>query len=218
MKDNNQMEHLQEIQLMAYILDGKLFSSAEQEHVDACEACQSRLLSLMQLRGELDIARKSEVAPDTEASYLAFFVQARQGVAEEAPGHLKHLFDKLTQWLIATPVWDSRREVLPAGLRSISTSSYRLLFGATNTEVELMVEPQNGLRRLMGEVMTGSGDEESEPALVQLFSSEGEAIAMEVESDPSGRFQLEEIAPGVYTLIVTPSRKHSVVVYKLELT
>ena len=57
----------------------------------------------------------------------------------------------MAEWVNALPLWDSRQPMGAVGVRNGNQSGYRLLFGANEMEIELMVEPQNGLLRVMGD-------------------------------------------------------------------
>jgi hypothetical protein len=221
-KDKGVMEHLQEAQIIEEIWGGAQLSGAERDHLALCGECQRHFAALKQLHEELQIARRSIVLPEIEARYLAAFAQsptAQRTIQSANPEkHMRNIFGSLTEWMAALPLWDSRKQTATIGLRNANSSSYRMLFGVDTTEVELMVEPQGGLLRVVGEVMTGSEEEMSGLALVELMVAQDARLAKETESDANGRFHFEGVLPGTYILTITPRYRPSLVIESLELT
>jgi hypothetical protein len=187
----------------------------EREHLSLCAECQQQFASLAQVRDEFDVARMSQVRPEAEARLFSIFEQVHGDAPQANP--LQKLAGAVVGWVNALPLWDSRQSMGAVGIRNGNQSSYRLLFGAHETEIELMVEPQNGLLRVMGEVMIGS-EEKNCLALIELASSTNAKSALEAESDVHGRFSLERVLPGTYRMTVTPRYSPMVVVEPLELT
>jgi hypothetical protein len=215
--ENAQREHLQEARVIEHIYDAAPLTAAEQEHLAACIPCQRLLVQLLQLQAEFKITRLSSVTPEAEARYATLFAQSRAEVHNQNRSANKML-GNLSQWLTALPLWDSRSQALAAGVRGANNSSYRLLFGVDATEIELMVEAQNGLRRVMGEVILADEDELGGRCLIQLNAIQSSTLALETESDANGRFALEHVPPGVYSLNITPLHNSIVAIDTLELT
>ena len=215
--ENAQREHLQETRVIEHVYDAAPLTAAEQEHLADCIPCQRLLVQLLQLRVEFQLARLSSVTPEAEARYVALLAQSR-AEAHNQNRTANHVLGNFSQWLTALPLWDSRSQALAAGVRSANSTSYRLLFGVDETEIELMVEAQNGLRRVMGEVILAAEGEQGERCLIQLNPTQGATLALEAESDAHGRFALEHVPPGVYSLNITPLHSPIVAIYTLELT
>jgi hypothetical protein len=210
------MEHLAEERMMGNIWDGAALTPGEHDHLRLCASCQSHFAALAQLRDDFEIARRSQVPPEVEERYFAVFAQARQDGAGRS--FLGDLIGNLAEWVTALPLWDSRDQMLTAGVRNGNRSSYRVLYGTDTTEIELMIEPQNGLLRVVGELMTETTDGKSGLALIELMAAENSRVALETESDSNGRFQLESVPPGNYALIITPRYSPVMVIKPLELT
>jgi hypothetical protein len=221
-KDGVAMEHLHEAQIIAEIWDGAQLSGEARDHLALCGECQRHFAALKQLHEELQIARRSIMLPEIEARYLAAFAQppAAQSAIQNAnqEKNVRNVFGSLTEWMAALPLWDSRKQIAVVGLRNANSSSYRMLFGVDTTEIELMVEPQDGLLRVIGEVMTGSEEEISGLALVELMVAKDARLAKETESDANGRFHFDVVPPGTYILTITPRYRPSLVIESLELT
>jgi hypothetical protein len=219
------MEHFEESRLIEYLWDGIALNEAERAHLTFCPHCQEQLSYFERLREEFAVARRSEVTPEAENRLVALFAQVKQTGAGENLLHDLHV--RLAGWVKAVSVWDGRQEAM-LGVRGGNRPSYRMLFEAQATEVELMVEAENGLLRIVGEVMVGDGAPgdstagESLPgrglALIELMTYANAKSAIEAESDESGRFALESVPPGRYVMTITPRYSHAVVIESLELT
>jgi hypothetical protein len=214
------MEHLQEQRMVEHIMDKTLLSPLEELHLSQCATCQQQLAAYQLLGAELAVARQSAIDTQTEAQLFSLF---------EAAGHApidlpQRVLQGVRAWVAALPLWDSRQQAHTLGVRSGNWSSYRMLFGTKETEVELMVEGQNGLLRIVGEVMAGEvpvGENVGATnglALIELMTTPDAATAIETESDASGRFALEGVPPGNYVMTITPRHRQIVVIDPLELT
>jgi hypothetical protein len=168
------------------------------------------------MRGEFEIARTSAVSPAAEQRLFAIFDEVAGGQTRQSPA--QKLWGALTGLVKAMPLLDSRRQMSPVGVRSANRSTYRILFGTDETEIELMVEPANGLLRVMGELMFADRDGANGLALIELAASASAVTAMETESDVEGRFALEKVPPGVYLMTITPRYSQPIVIEALELT
>lgn len=218
------MEHLQEELLIGHLLDGAALAASAQNHLSTCFECQQRLAALSLLRDDLVVARASEVRPEAEERLFALFGEA-VSLGQVAQGH--SLLGRLAEWIDALPLWDSRQQALAVGTRSAGgarssgQSSYRLLFGANDAEVELMVEPQDGVLRVVGELMMNADEaalgSSNGVALVELMTSLDAKKSVEVESDADGRFAFEEVLPGSYVMTITPRSSSSLICVSLEL-
>jgi hypothetical protein len=206
------MQHLDEGRLIELVLDGKALSPAEQDHLSLCPECLKEFRELAQLQEELAVARMSEMSPQAERRLFSLFTQ----IGKENP--IQHLLGTLAAWVNALPLWDSRQQAASVAVRNGSRSSYRLLFGAQETEVELMVEPQNGLLYIMGEIMVAETDGTNALALIELMAAADAKSALETESDSRGRFALEKVRPGRYVMTITPRYSPMIVIEPLELT
>jgi hypothetical protein len=111
---------------------------------------------------------------------------------------------------------DSRSRPLAAGVRSAAATAYRLLYAAGAVEVELMVEPQNGVRIVAGEVL--AEEDVTGPFLIELSADAADAPAYTTESSAEGRFHLDRVAPGRYQLTITGASGPAIAIHPLELT
>lgn len=202
------MEHLQYELLVNLVCDGVMLSFQAAEHLDGCAVCQQRVEELGQVRQELTVARRSTVSPASQARYVALFAEVEQQTQSTA--------GRLGAWLAAVLTWDSRSAVPSAGIRSGIGAAYRLLYSAHEIEVELMVEPERGLRRIEGEVI-GLNDS-GIVALIELAPVGVTSPRWSAQSTPQGRFGLDQIEPGVYRLTVTPVSGATVEIESLDLT
>jgi len=157
----------------------------------------------------------SQVSPAAEQRLFAIFDEVAGGRSQSP---MQKLWGALADWVKAMPLLDTRQQASPAGIRNANRSSYRMLFGTDETEIELMVEPKNGLLRVMGEVMVADRSGANGLALIELSASPDAKSALETESDAEGRFALEQVPPGIYFMTITPRYSQAVVIEALELT
>lgn len=202
------MEHLQDEPLFNLVFDGMMLSSQAAEHLDVCDACQQRMEELGRLHQELAVARRSTVSPAAHARYVALFAEVEQQAQSTAA--------RLGAWLSAALTWDSRSAAPAAGIRSGAGAAYRLLYAAGELEVELMVEPERGMRRVEGEVI--GLDDSGGVALIDLAPVSATGPHWSVQGTSQGRFGLGQIEPGVYRLTVTPVSGAVVEIEPLDLT
>jgi hypothetical protein len=159
------------------------------------------------LATELKLAQRSSPSPVAMARYQQLFPHVQQSASQASLGEwLQRLVGKLT--------WDSRQQLAPQGARSANSSNYRLLYVAPKAELELMVSPQAHNRRVDGDIITLSGQAPLTPALIQLqptlelstTTSTGlkAELLYEAASDDNGRFHLDAVPTGRYTLLITP--------------
>ena len=190
------MNHLTEDQFFAYQVDQLSLPAAELVHVAVCSACQAEMAQVQYLAAELKIAQRSSPSPATRMRYQQLFVAVQQTANNSGIGDwLQRLVGKLT--------WDSRQQLVSQGARSVAAPNYRLLYLAAKAELELMVSPQAQKRRVDGDLIALGGQEPLTPALVQL-QPVATAMLYETASDPHGRFHLDAVPTGRYTLLVTP--------------
>jgi hypothetical protein len=215
------MQHLDEGRIFDIVLDGTNITEAERKHLSLCAHCQRQVQSVTLLRDELAVAQLSQIGPEAERRLFSILASKAQdlhtGNAHSA-NPLHNLLGSLAEWVNALPLWDSRTQAGNVGIRNGNSGSYRMLFGARETEVELMVEPQNGLLRIIGEVMVADSARADTVALIELMAASDPKSALETESDASGRFALESVPPGRYVMTVTPRYSPMVVIESLELT
>jgi hypothetical protein len=210
------MEHLQEQRIVEHIMDDALLNPLEKIHLSQCAACQQQLAVYRLLRAELAVAGQSAIDAQSEARLLALFEEA----GHRASNSLQGMVESVRGWVAALPLWDSRQQAHALNVRGGNWSSYRMLFGTQETEVELMVEGQNGLLRIVGEVMAGAQSDAAANglALIELMVAPDAATAIETESDANGRFALDGVPPGNYVMTITPRHRQIVVIDPLELT
>lgn len=214
------MEHLNEQGMLAHLLDGTPLTTDERAHLAQCGSCQKEFAALALLQDEFAVTRQSLLSSTLETRLFKLFAEVGRDAQQQdaQQGAFGNVLGALTEWVKALPLWDSRQQTGAMGVRNASRTSYRLLFGAQETEVELMVEPHNGLLRVMGEVMVPEVEGQNGVALIELMRHADAKRALEVESDELGRFALEHVAPGNYVMTVLPRYSQMIVIEPLELT
>lgn len=210
------MEHIDSGRMIEHCLNDAPFTADELGHLVACQACAAEVARWGVLRDEMAVARASQVRPEAQEQLFAMLAEA--GHVPDTAGVVKRAVREVVEWVQALPLWDSRESAAVAGVRGTPNLAYRMLFGARDTEVELMVEPTGGGLRVRGEVMVGAEQENSGLALIELLSDLSARRALETESDVEGRFALDAVPPGTYVMTVTPRFGHVLVIEHLELT
>lgn len=202
------MTHLSEEILYAYVFDRASLAAEAQIHLSGCEQCLANLSKLTQLTTELTVAKRSQPTAQTLQNYYALF-----GHVQQQPS----LLARSVQWLQAQLSWDSRQQPALQGIRSGTSSTYRLLYSSDAADIEFLVEPRNGSRRIEGEIIP-IADALGLPALLQLVSSRSAEVIGEIECDEQGRFRIEAVKPGEYELSVMPRQGSALQIARLELT
>lgn len=197
MQQANEQEnggHLESARLLDHLLDGNPLAEREQSHLDACDACRAEMVALQELALEMRIMALSDVSDATLARY--------DGLVADAIPVRESPLQRFGRWVTGQLVFDSRTQLLSAGLRSGAGSSYRLLYGTSDGEIELLVEVEQGVRRIEGEFVTDA----STPVLVQL-SPVSPAWApfatQEAVGSADGRFRFVGVRPGRFSLTVS---------------
>lgn len=210
--------HVTEERIIESIWDGVALSTTERGHVSLCPQCRQQVEFYVRLHEEFAVARLSQLTPEVESKLMAVLDQSKQVDQNGQESPLHRLAGAMLEWVEALPLWDSRQQASAVAVRNSNQQSYRLLFGADSTEVELMVEPQGGLLRIVGEVMMPEAQEVNGLALIELMAPSDTKRAIETESDAHGRFALEHVPPGRYVMTITPRYSPVVVIEPLELT
>lgn len=207
--------HIVDLHIINLVVDGVALAEQESRHLELCDACQQRLEALRLLRDELHVARQSRPSAEAEEQLVALLAQARQ--PDPSPW-LARLQERMGELINAMPLWDTRQQGATSGVRNANKSTYRMLFGAHDTEVELMVEPQGAYLRVVGEILVDETAGRNGLALIELMASADSKQAIEAESDVRGRFALERVPPGRYVMTIIPRHSNMVVIEPLELT
>lgn len=196
--------HISQDEVFALVFDGAVLPAAA-DHLLHCASCRQQVDGLRQLAADLTIARLSEPAPAVLAHYRALFAQIQQQPS---------MLHRAVQRVQALLTWDSRHQPALQGVRSGAANTYRQLYVADDTELELMVEQAGRLRRLEGDLIaeTAAGA----PALVELLDAAG-ALVYTAETDADGIFRLDEVAPGSYRAVITEANGAVLEIEPLEI-
>lgn len=199
--------HLSIEQLEQHIWDGVQLAAGASSHLAICPRCQQELARLRNLAAELVIARRSQPSAAALARYQQLFTSMTP-----QPSYL----DRLVTWVQAQLVWDGRRQLAVQGARSAARPSYRLIYASTTSDVELLVTPYPTTFGIEGEFLV-AGNTLSTRALIQLEPQSQSDITHETETTNGGRFRLDHVAPGRYTLWITPEQGSALEIRGLEL-
>lgn len=141
-------------------------------------------------------AGKDEPSTTELAIYKSYF----QYVHRSNPS----LVSRLSHWVQAQLVWDSRQEPLLQGMRSAGQTDYRLRYSTGYANVELAIGHEGRLRHLEGEILSPSNGNDNVllfdagPALIMLLRH-GEVVA-ETTSDVDGRFGFADLVADDYAM------------------
>jgi hypothetical protein len=153
--------------------------------------------------------RQSQPSAAALQRYNALFVPDR--------GEAGSAWHGLVAWVQATLLWDSRQQPALAGLRSVGTRSYRIIYSAPTADVELWVVPQATTCSIEGDCVLNTHPASQDGPLVQLHSINDNAVVLETTATKGGRFQFAQVPAGVYDLWITPDTGQSVVLERLAL-
>jgi hypothetical protein len=188
------MNHLSSEQIYLYLREQNALPDEQVQHLAGCNTCRQELAQIERLFSELQVARRSQPAPATLERYRQLFQHVQQ-----QPGILRGLVERLR----ATLIWDTRAQLLGQGVRNNAYSHYRLLYNATQAEVEMLVTPRTIACEIQGEITPLTSAGLRLPALIQLQPTI-DAISYEAESNGQGRFYFDHVLPGRYILSITP--------------
>lgn len=203
------MNHLNEERIAQHIFDAVVLNASEAEHVASCAECQMKVQSISALGRELAVARFSQPQQKSLDTYYQLFDQVQTN-----PSFLS----RSVQWIKAQLQWDSRQQPALQGVRGAGSPSYRLLYSSDIADVELMVEARNGNRWVDGEIIPLAENTIQFPALLQFSNQLVNQVVYEVESDQNGRFRVESLTPGNYSLSLLPSQGAHLQIESLGLT
>jgi hypothetical protein len=193
------MEHLADDLLNDYLFDQTTLAAQAMAHLTTCPVCQARLDALRLLADELAISRRGTPPPAVRSRAYPLFAQIQQRPSWWA---------RLVQQLSAQLVWDSRQQLAAQGLRNPQPDRYHLLFATDRVEIELSVQPTATHLHLEGELLpieeASEHDAPLTPMLIHLRAADASMPTYEAQSDAGGHFRFPAIAPGRYTLLLTP--------------
>jgi hypothetical protein len=217
------MAHLTDDQLYNYVFEHAPLAPEASEHLTLCHECQAKQEQFETLANELLIARLSEPGQEELNRYYEFFQEVQ---TEKASSWFSEMLESIKLALQS----DSRQQMATLGLRQSSTVSYRLLYSASQADVELLVEPLGRTRRVEGDILPLDPGTIVAPILVQLQPQTGTLFSTLiadssgvgkqeyiVASDQVGRFQIEGVMPGIYDLLLTPVKGPLMTIEGLEI-
>lgn len=207
------MEHISEAQLTAIAFEQVMLSAQEMAHLATCAECRTRLARLQRLAQEFAVARQSEPPPAVRATAYAHIAQVQQ-----KPSWIQRLVERLPAQLL----WDSRQQLTAQGLRTLPAARYHLLYTTEQIDVELDVQPQGTGLQVEGDLLlaTGEGADQTAslaPSLLHLQPVKPGDAAYESDCDAQGHFYFHNVAPGRYTLLITPHTGALIEIVGLEL-
>jgi hypothetical protein len=190
------MNHLSNEQVYLHVLNEASLTEAETMHLSTCPPCRQQLAAAQRMVNELAITRRSQPLPAALNRYFQLFDQVQR-----PPNPLQALVQRLRAELR----WDSRQQS-PSwqGVRSAGRKDYRLLYMTEYVTVEMMVTPNQTQFEVDGELISNAPQTWQPPALIQLKTTDQPTIAGEAECNSAGRFRLEHVTPGNYTMLITP--------------
>lgn len=204
----NNMAHITEENLYAWVFDGSLATAAERSHIAQCPTCQQQLVAIQQLARELAIRKASEPSPTALARYSQLYTQI-----QPAPS----LMERMAALLTAHLAWDGRQQPAWQGLRNSQVASYRLLYATDQAEIELLIARREGQFQLEGEVIMGEAATASLPIRCELQERVRAETSHTTACEPSGRFHLRAVPPGRYRLFLIPDAGATILIDDLDL-
>lgn len=220
------MTHLSDDRLILMAEQTAEPAAHEQDHLDACALCRTRLAETATLLDDLALMAAAEPGAGALARYYALFdqvarPQTRAGTRLQAALNAVRL--ALT--------WDSRTRPAFSGVRSTGEGGYRLLFEAgpladaagtpaeeqvaePDVEIELLVTADGAKRRIVGEL---SAHAPVAVMTVTLMTAEGEEMLVHRAAE-EGRFQLPPVETGRYRMVLDTGHRRLYETDELDLT
>ncbi|MBZ5602527.1 MAG: hypothetical protein LAO79_09490 [Acidobacteriia bacterium] len=165
------------------------------EHLDSgCTVCREAMSWLSEVARIAAGEAGLEPPPDVVARAHAIF----------AAPEPRDWIERLEQ-LAAELVYDSRRDLAPAGVRSVEAAGVRLRYQTGHYSVDLMLEPAEGFCDIVGQIANESGhDDDLAGAVVQIVAA-GKTMG-ETETNQFGEFMIEQ--PEARHVILRIALKH----------
>lgn len=205
-------EHIHEDRLLVLAFANASTAASEATHLARCTDCRARLQEYALLERELLVAKLSEPSAAAQQRYAAMFEHARVN----ATGIVERLA-QFADAVKASVMWNGHARLAADGVRSASTTSYRMLYGTEQAEIELLVEPVGGHFKIEGELLPLQGPEAALPVWLELYQADGH-VSFSGESDGEGRFHIPAMAPGEYALYLVPPVGSPMLIEALELS
>lgn len=163
-----------------HVLDPSRESVIEKHLERGCESCAAELARWGRL--SQFAAREKDYQPPKEAVHMAkaaFFISGWAQKRAPAKGIIELLFD-------------SFRQPLPAGVRSVGTAPRRMLYAADDLKIDIQVESQSDGQTI---VVTGQLLDLRQPGAVardmKVILSNGRGRTVEVRTNEFGEFREE---------------------------
>jgi len=207
--DEDTMYHVPSTLVCQYALGEVQLTDIDAMHLASCSQCRQQLASVRLTIDELAVYQRSQPSPNT----LARYQQAFQHVQQQPSGLMG-----MVTWMQATLSWDSRQQPALRGVRAAAQIGYRLLYVTHRAEVDLMVAPHASQFEINGEVVPLDTYDQVTPVLIQLLHQSNPDVLYEIESKTNGRFRLERVVPGTYTMTVSLTDGALVTIKALQLT
>lgn len=202
------MVHINEENFYDWLFGGIAPSAAEEQHLAGCAVCQAQWAAVQTLGQELQIAQASNPSVAALTRYFQFYDQVEQALS---------LGQRFTAFITAHLQWDGRRQPAWQGVRNSQVASYRLLYGAKQAEIELLVAPREGRFHIDGEVVPLTEPTTLLPARCELQDMVSAETVNMTECQASGRFHLSNVPTGRYRLCFVPTSGPTIVIDELEL-
>ncbi len=190
------MSHWSEEQIAAYVFDHAVPAAPAADHLATCQRCQAQVAEWQQLMADLGEYTRSQPGPAALPRYKAVFDQV-QTAQTTTP------LEKIVEWLQLNLVWDSR-QYSPQGVRGPAQFAYRLFYATNAVEIDVMVTPRPVGLDVEGEVLPAYMSDDIPPMMMLFENSADPATVYAAESSSQGRFRLEGVQPGNYTLWLSP--------------
>lgn len=180
--------HVLEETVYEWLFAGVTPDDEAQVHLRECTHCRTRLGELQHLAHELHVARASLPATAALTRYFHLWKECQQSPA---------LVQRIGHLITASLQWDGRRQPAWQGARNAQCATYRLLYAAPETEIELWIAPQNDQCQVEGEVIAR---DDALPAWCELYAAQADLPFLAAPCDANGRFRLGTVPTGQYHL------------------
>ncbi len=104
--------------------------------------------------------------------------------------------------MVANLLFDSQQQLAPALVRGGPSPKRVLLYSASPVDIDLQITPKEGLNSILGQVLDSTHPDQFSSTFVSIMNSQTGELVTGVESDPYGQFNLQNIPPGNYDLIL----------------
>ena len=187
------MEHPSFESLLGYVENTIPASGRVEIETHLSGSCQECNQQIQRLKKVFEAVQNDQTAAPSQKVLKKAFGLYQNREKKEKPSALSRL---------AQLLFDSRQQLAPALVRGGPSEKRVLLYSASPVDIDLQITPREGLNSIRGQVLDSTHPDQFSAAFISIKNSRTGELVTGVESDPLGQFNLQNIPPGNYDLVL----------------